>query len=206
MATNPIPNTAMLSIRLDADALAALDSFAVGRGGRSAVVRQMIEQSVQEIADRPHIDRPDGAARNRVSLRFTDVEIAVIAHRASQRSTDRVGWIKALVRRHLALKSRVDDGLLAELAPIRMQLLRIGRNLNQAMKAANAAMLDTGDKRTEPELRRIADMRMEISDQVTAVGEAMRGDAKSGRAACSESEGKYGESAWGGGQYKKKKK
>src|SRR3546814_9183111 len=108
MATNPIPNTAMLSIRLDADALAALDSFAVGRGGRSAVVRQMIEQSVQEIADRPHIDRPDGAARNRVSLRFTDVEIAVIAHRASQRSTDRAGWIKALVRRNLALKSRVD--------------------------------------------------------------------------------------------------
>ncbi len=177
MATNPIPNTAMLSIRLDADALAALDSFAVGRGGRSAVVRQMIEQSVQEISDRPHIDRPDGAARNRVSLRFTDVEIAVIAHRASQRSTDRAGWIKALVRRHLALKSRVDDGLLAELAPIRMQLLRIGRNLNQAMKAANAAMLDTGDKRIEPELRRIADMRMEISEQVTAVGDAMRGDA-----------------------------
>ncbi len=56
-------------------------------------------------------------------------------------------------------KSRVDDGLLAELAPIRMQLLRIGRNLNQAMKAANAAMLETGDKQIEPELRRIADMR-----------------------------------------------
>src|SRR3546814_11733107 len=75
---------------------------------------------------------------------------------ASQRSTDRAGWIKALVRRHLALKSRVDDGLLAELAPIRVPLLRIGRNLNQAMKAANAAMLDTGDKRIEPGLRRIA--------------------------------------------------
>jgi hypothetical protein len=177
MATNPIPNTAMLSIRLDADALAALDSFAIGRGGRSSVLRQMIEQSVQETAGRLHIDPPEGAARNRISVRFTDVEIAVIAHRASQRSTDRAGWIKALVRRHLALKSRVDDGLLAELAPIRMQLLRIGRNLNQAMKAANAAMLETGDKQIEPELRRIADMRMEISEQVTAVGDAMRGDA-----------------------------
>jgi hypothetical protein len=177
MATNPVPNTAMLSIRLDADALAALDGFAVGRGGRSAVLRQMIEQTVREGAGRPHINRPEGAARNRVSLRFTDVEIAVIAHRASQRSTDRAGWIKALVRRHLALKSRVDDGLLAELAPIRMQLLRIGRNLNQAMKAANAAMLESGDKKIEPELRRIADMRMEISEQVTAVGDAMRGDA-----------------------------
>src|SRR3546814_10287059 len=97
MATNPIPNTAMLSIRLDADALAALDSFAVGRGGRSAVVRQMIEQSVQEIADRPHIDRPDGAARNRVSLRFTDVEIAVIAHRAS-RSEEHTSELQSLMR------------------------------------------------------------------------------------------------------------
>jgi hypothetical protein len=176
MATNPLPNSATLTIRLDADALAAFDKFAVGRGGRSALLRQMIERTLQESADRPQIDRPEGAARNRVSVRFTDVEIAVIAHRALQRSTDRAGWIKALVRRHLALKSRVDDGLLAELAPIRMQLLRIGRNLNQAMKAANAAMLETGDKQIEPELRRIADMRMEISEQVTAVGDAMRGD------------------------------
>jgi hypothetical protein len=167
----------MLSIRVDSDTLTAFDSFAVGRGGRSALVRQMIERTLQESGDRPNIDRPEGTARHRISLRFTEVESLVIAHRAAQRSTDRAGWIKALVRRHLALKSRVDDGLLAELAPIRMQLLRIGRNLNQAMKAANAAMLETGDKQIEPELHRIADMRMEISEQVTAVGDAMRGDA-----------------------------
>lgn len=177
MAANSGPTTAILCVRVDAQALTAFDSLAVGRGGRSALVRQMIERTLQESGERPHIDRPEGAARNRISLRFTEVEIAVIAHRASQRSTDRAGWIKALVRRHLALKSRVDDGLLAELAPIRMQLLRIGRNLNQAMKAANAAMLDTGDKQIEPELRRIADMRMEISEQIAAVGDAMRGDA-----------------------------
>ncbi len=167
----------MLSVRVDSDALTAFDSFAVGRGGRSALVRQMIERTLRESGDRPHIDRPEGAARNRVSLRFTEVETLVIAHRAAQRSTDRAGWIKALVRRHLALKSRVDDGLLAELAPIRMQLLRIGRNLNQAMKAANAAMLETGDKRIKPELTRIADMRLEVSEHVAAVGDAMRGDA-----------------------------
>jgi hypothetical protein len=177
MATNLSADSATLTIRLDAAALAAFDSFAVGRGGRSAVLRQMIEQTLPERDGGPFIDRPEGVAGNRVSLRFTDVEIAVIAHRASQRSTDRAGWIKALVRRHLALKSRVDDGLLAELAPIRMQLLRIGRNLNQAMKAANASMLETGDKQIEGELHRIADMRMEISEQIAGVGEAMRGDA-----------------------------
>jgi len=177
MATNTQLTTAMLSIRLDAGALAALDSFAVGRGGRSVIIRQMIEQMLEENSDRPLIERPEGAAGNRVSLRFTDAEIAVIEYRASQRSTDRARWIKALVRRHLALKSRVDDGLLNELAPIRMQLLRIGRNLNQAMKAANLRMMEDGDRQIGNDLRRIADMRMEISEQVAAVGEAMRGDA-----------------------------
>ena len=55
--------------------------------------------------------------------------------------------------------------------------MRIDRNLNQALKAANAATFETGDKQIEPELRQIADMRFEISAQVTAVGKAMRGDA-----------------------------
>ena len=167
----------MLSVRVEIEALAALDAIAVARGGRSVLVRQLIDQALQDSAIRPVIDRSEGAARNRVSLRFTDVEIAVIEVRASQRSTDRAGWIKALVRRHIGLKGRVDDGLLAELSPIRMQLLRIGRNLNQAMKAANTAMLETSDKQIEPELHRIAEMRMEISEQVAGVGDAMRGDA-----------------------------
>src|SRR3546814_20397575 len=122
MATTPLSTTATLPIRLDADALAAFDRFAVGLGGRSALLRQVIQQTVQEIADRPFIDRPDGVARNRVSLRFTDVAIAVIEVRSAQRSPDRAGWIKSLLRRHIALKTRVYQGLLAELAPNRKQL------------------------------------------------------------------------------------
>src|SRR3546814_16230464 len=83
------------------------DLFAVGRGGRSALLRQVIQQTVQEIADRPFIDRPDGVARNRVSLRFTDVEIAVIEVRAAQRSTDRAGWIQALGIGRASCRERV---------------------------------------------------------------------------------------------------
>ena len=176
MTTNPGSRMTMLTARIDAATLAAFDAFAEGRGGRSVVLRQLVEQAARENVDAPRVERRESTASNRVSLRFTDVENAVLEHRASQRSTDRSGWIKALVRRHLGLKSRVDDGLIAELAPIRMQLLRIGRNLNQAMKAANASMLPDGDKQIGGELRRIADMRMEVSEQVAAVGEAMRGD------------------------------
>ena len=174
--TNPKLAVKWLSARIDSGTLSAFDGYAEARGGRSAVLRQLIEQAAAAHTDAPHIERQDGAVSNRISLRFTDTENLVIAHRAAQRSTDRARWIKALVRRHIGLKGRVDDGVLAELAPIRMQLLRIGRNLNQAMKAANAAMLESGDKQIEPEIRRIADMRMEISEQVAAVGDAMRGD------------------------------
>jgi hypothetical protein len=168
---------AMLTARIDASTLAAFDAYAEGRGGRSVLLRQMIEQVARENGSVLKVERIESAASKRVSMRFTDVENAVLENRASQRSTNRSGWIKALVRRHLGLKSRVDDGLIAELAPIRMQLLRIGRNLNQAMKAANAAMLPDGDKQIAGELRRIADMRMEVSEQVAAVGDMMRGDA-----------------------------
>ena len=177
MSANAQTGLKVMTARVEAAALAAFDAYAVARGGRGAVLRQLIDQALRDAATAPRVASLTEHATTRISLRFTDVENAVLAHRAAQRSTDRAGWIKALVRRHLALKSRVDDGLLAELAPIRMQLLRIGRNLNQAMKAANAAMLESGDKRIEPELQRIADMRLEISEQVTAVGEAMRGDA-----------------------------
>lgn len=176
MSASTQPRMIVMTARVDGDALAAFDAFAVARGGRGAMVRGLIERALRESGEVARIDQPEGRSANRVSLRFTDVETLVIDHRAAERATDRAGWIKALVRRHLALKSRVDDGLLAELAPIRMQLLRIGRNLNQAMKAANTAMLPEGDKVIEPHLQRIADMRLEIAEQVTAVGDAMRGD------------------------------
>ncbi|GAA3277116.1 hypothetical protein [Sphingomonas yabuuchiae] len=80
------------------------------------------------------------------------------------------------MRRHIGLKANVDDGLRDALAPVRMQQ-RIGRNLNQAMKAGNAAMMVDSSLEIERELRRIADMREEINEQIAALGDALRGDA-----------------------------
>ena len=75
------------------------------------------------------------------------------------------------------MKANVDDGMRDAVAPIRMQLQRIGRNLNQAMKAGNAAMMADSGLQIDRELRRIADMREEINEQIVALGDALRGDA-----------------------------
>src|SRR3546814_1248591 len=153
----------MLTARVDRELLAAFDAVAEGRGGWSALLRTVLQQSLKHVADAPRIAPRADSPSNRVNLRFTDVETAVLDHRAAQRGVDRAGWIKALVRRHLALKAGVDDGLRDAVAPIRMQLTRIGRNLNQAMKAGNAAMMADSGLQIDRELRRIADMREEIN-------------------------------------------
>src|SRR3546814_3665555 len=74
------------------------------------------------------------------------------------------------------VRSGVDDGLRDAVAPIRMQLTRIGRNLNQAMKAGNAAMRADSGLQIDRELRRIADMREEINEQIEALAAALRGE------------------------------
>jgi hypothetical protein len=174
---SPTKETAMLTARVDRELLAAFDALAEGRGGRSALLRTVLQQSLRHVADAPRIAPRGDSAGNRVSLRFTDAETAVLDHRAADRGIDRAGWIKALVRRHLALKANVDDGMRDAVAPIRMQLQRIGRNLNQAMKAGNAAMMADSGLQIDRELRRIADMREEINAQISALGDALRGDA-----------------------------
>ncbi len=174
--SSPTKEPAMLTARVDRELLAAFDAVAEGRGGRSALLRTVLQQSLKHVADAPRIAPRADSAGNRVSLRFTDAETAVLDHRAAERGIDRAGWIKALVRRHIALKSGVDDGLRDAVAPIRMQLQRIGRNLNQAMKAGNAAMMADSGLQIDRELRRIADMREEINEQIAALAHVLRGE------------------------------
>ena len=173
---SPTKDSAMLTARVDRELLAAFDAVAEGRGGRSALLRTVLQQSLKHVADAPRIAPRADSAGNRVSLTFTDVETAVLDHRAAERGVDRAGWIKALVRRHIALKAGVDDGLRDAVAPIRMQLQRIGRNLNQAMKAGNAAMMADSGLQIDRELRRIADMREEINEQIAALADVLRGE------------------------------
>lgn len=175
-SASPTKDSAMLTARVDRELLAAFDAMAEGRGGRSALLRTVLQQALKHVAGAPRIAPRADSAGNRVSLTFTDVETAVLDHRAAERGVDRAGWIKALVRRHIALKAGVDDGLRDAVAPIRMQLQRIGRNLNQAMKAGNAAMMADSGLQIDRELRRIADMREEINEQIEALAAVLRGE------------------------------
>ena len=62
------------------------------------------------------------------------------------------------------------------LAPIRSQLIRIGRNINQAMKAANVILVSGKGDLIAEELAHIAQMRGDLSEQIAAIRSAMEGD------------------------------
>src|SRR3546814_5532214 len=86
---SPTKDTAMLTARVDRELLAAFDAVAEGRGGRSALLRTVLQQSLKHVADAPRIAPRADSPSNRVNLRFTDVETAVLDHRAAQRGVER---------------------------------------------------------------------------------------------------------------------
>ena len=174
--TTSTDTKASMTVRIDRATLDAFDALAQGRGGRSALLRTLLDQAMRQAGEAPTVEARTERATNRISFRVTDTEMAVLSVRAAQRGTDRAGWVKALMRRHLGLKGNVDDGLRTSLGPVRMQLQRIGRNINQAMKAGNAAMMADNGLQLESELRDIIEMRQEISAQVAVLDEALRND------------------------------
>src|SRR3546814_9915922 len=52
---SPTKDTAMLTARVDRELLAAFDAVAEGRGGRSALLRTVLQQSLKHVADAPRI-------------------------------------------------------------------------------------------------------------------------------------------------------
>src|SRR3546814_4149644 len=136
-SSSPTKDSVMLTARVDRELLAAFDAVAEGRGGRSALLRTVLQQALKHVADAPRIAPRADSAGNRVSLTFTDVETAVLDHRAAERGVDRAGWIKALVRRHIALKAGVDDVLRDAIAPNRLTRQPICSNLNHPPKHGN---------------------------------------------------------------------
>src|SRR3546814_6575361 len=77
---SPTKDTAMLTARVDRELLAAFDAVAEGRGGRSALLRTVLQQSLKHVADAPRIAPRADSPSNRVNLRFTDVEQIGRAH------------------------------------------------------------------------------------------------------------------------------
>jgi hypothetical protein len=164
------------SIRLDPVAMSRFDAIAAGQGGRSALLRQLIATQITDAA-RAEPEVGEGGLRDRtIRIHLSASEAAVVAEHARGLAITPARWISLLVRRRIRIGPRVDFGWRVLLIDIRRQLRGVARNLNQATRAVNAAMMEDSGLDLSREVGRLLEMRMEVAEQVGAMDTALLAD------------------------------
>ena len=167
---------AFFGLRLPDDLAARFDAMAVSHGGRSAVLRGLVDQALRSDEDEVVVALPRERTTTRVELRLTASDIDRLDSAASERGLKRTEWIVALLRRRLYGKSPPPRSDRALIAQSWRELNRIGINLNQAVHALNAAMMVDSGLDLAREAARVASFRQEMDDALRALGRALAGD------------------------------
>jgi hypothetical protein len=129
---------ALISLRIPDDVAARFSALAVAEGGKSALMRRLIADALDvrsPCAAPLQIGRPE-----KVTLRFRENEMRQLAEIAHRRGVTRTGWIVALVRARLGSPVQTCPGEREALRAIVRELNRIGANINQIARAANAGV------------------------------------------------------------------
>ena len=167
---------AFFGLRLPDDLAARFDAMAASHGGRSAHLRGLIDQALRNPQDEVLVPSPRERTTARVEIRLTATDIERLDAAASERGLKRTEWIVALLRRRLFGKSPPPQPDRALISQSWRELNRIGINLNQAVRALNAAtMVDSGLDLAR-EAARVASFQEEIDGQLRALGRALAGD------------------------------
>ena len=167
---------AFFGLRLPDDLAARFDAMAASHGGRSALLRGLVDQALRNPQDEVLVPSPRERTTARVEVRLTATDIERLDAAASERGLKRTEWIVALLRRRLFGKSPPPQADRALISQSWRELNRIGINLNQAVRALNAAtMVDSGLDLAR-EAARVASFQEEIDGQLRALGRALAGD------------------------------
>ncbi len=127
---------ALISLRIPDDLADRLAALAATEGGKSALLRRLIAETLDVRAPSTSplpIGRPE-----KVTLRFRESEMRRLAEVAHQRGMTRTSWIVALVRAQLGSSVQLSPDERDALRAIVRELNRIGANVNQIARAANA--------------------------------------------------------------------
>jgi hypothetical protein len=161
----------MVSLRLKDDLVAEIDRVAHASGqSRSAWMANVLlraavapENSALPVTPTQGRGRPDDYVR--VTVRMDRSELEAIDTVAAPMRLRRVEWIKRTLRWQLWDKAavlRLAPATQSELGKLRKEVLRIGRNINQAVHAMNAA----NQPESSLDIARIAEPFLETCEEL----------------------------------------
>ena len=162
-----------LTVRLPSDLIRRFDAAAVGRGGRSRLLRRLIEGAAQAAFPEP-LPRPTARRDAKLSLRLTLDDMALLEREAARRGLSRTQWTVALIRRRLHDRPQLSASEAVAFIGIQRELRRIGVNVNQIARALNTAVLE--GRVLDLEIGQLADFAVEIRAHLAAVQDAFRGN------------------------------
>ena len=159
------------SVRVPDAAARRFDAAAAAAGGRSAMLRRLIETAGAG-------DTPAASGRGirpvRLMVRLAAEDAAAAAQAADAMGLRRSAWVAALVRRRV--RSRPTFARADELALLAIQgeVRRIGVNVNQVARAVNTAVL--AGQVLDLELAYLEDLARELRAHLIALREAFEGN------------------------------
>ncbi|MBB5746563.1 MobC family plasmid mobilization relaxosome protein [Brevundimonas variabilis] len=162
-----------LTLRVSPDLLRRFDAAAADQGGRSRLLRRLMEQAAQAPFPEP-VRSPPAAGSGKLTLRFGQPDLALLEAEAASTGLSRTQWTVALVRRRLHDRPQLTRHEALALIEMRRELRRIGVNVNQIARALNTAVLD--GRVLDLEVAQLAAFRDEIAVWIDSLGEAFQGN------------------------------
>ncbi|RVT39067.1 hypothetical protein [Sphingobium algorifonticola] len=174
MYDNSLADMAVFNVRLPDDLAARFDAKATAAGGRSALLRKLIDGALEDAgaATAP----PRTRTTDRLHLRLLREDIVQLDAAADARGLKRTEWLVMLLRRRLHATSPPPRADRVVIAQSWRELNRIGINLNQAVHALHAATMVDSRLDLAREAARVASFRDEVADQLRVLGRALKGD------------------------------
>ncbi len=159
------------SVRVSDAAARRFDATAADTGGRSALLRRLIETAGTGDAS---VAPGRGIRPVRLMVRLAAEDAAGAAREADAMGLRRSAWVAALVRRWV--RSRPTFARSDELALLAIQgeVRRIGVNVNQVARAVNTAVL--AGHVLDLELAYLGDLSRELRAHMVALREAFEGN------------------------------
>jgi hypothetical protein len=162
-----------ITLRLPPDLVRRFDAAAAGQGGRSRLLRQLMEAVAQ--APLPAAEpAPPKAATGKLTLRLPATDLAALEAEAHALGLSRTQWTVALIRRRLHGRPQLSRPEAIAFIDVRRELRRIGVNVNQIARALNVAVLEGSV--LDLELAQLGAFQVEIAAHLDGLRDAFAGN------------------------------
>lgn len=130
-----------LTLRLSPDLARRFDAAAASHGGRSRLLRSLMEGVAQAPLPVPE-NPPTGGKSGKLTIRLDEVDLALLEAEAARMGLSRTQWSVALIRGRLHGRPQFSRPEALAFIEVQRELRRIGVNVNQIARALNTAVME----------------------------------------------------------------